>query len=235
MGRDPHISALIEPSMIRYASWSGTPAGSLDHELDAQKYDPLTGQSETGTFVTTAMRQFGSGADIAFCPTGSFNKSAFYQKGTITNGELGLMIDHNNRLSWITMSGADIKNVLETSASFMKPFPDNRTGIVTPVHPLVLQVSGITMNIDPAMDPGQRVSNVKLVTESGSTDLRPDQKYRVVVNTRIGQFDKRYGIFMEEPAGNVRNTDVRILDTVMDYTAYRNPVSDPARMPAATA
>ena len=216
-GTNTTISAILNPYNEQYRSWSDTVAGTLDKPLDAFTFDPATGQSDTGTFVTTAMRKYGEGSDIALCPTGSLNRSTVYPEGPITRGELGLMIDHNNRLSFIRMPGRDIVIALETGVSFLKPVNRNGTLSLATVSPLDLQTSGISMTVNLSLEPGKRISDVKVLNGTDYVPIDPDREYRVVVNTRIGQFDKRYEIFQNEPAGNVRNTDVRILDTVMDY------------------
>lgn|GEM_PF-3785738 len=233
-GNDTEIAALIRPYRDQYAAWSDSPAGSLNRAIDAHKSDPATGQSESGTFVTEAMRKYGDGADIAFCPTGSLNRSTVYTRGTVTNGELGLMIDHNNRLSWIRMPGREILNVLETSASFEKPLAGNSSGSVAPVHPLVLQMSGITLKVDPSQESGRRVSNVRVVAGNTSVPLNAGQDYTVVVNTRIGQFSEGYKVFQDRPAIQVTNTDVRILDTLIQYIADRPHVRNSTAAACAT-
>ena len=234
-GTNTTISAILDPYTEQYRSWSDTVAGTIDNTLDARNFNPATGQSETGTFVTTAMRQYGEGSDIALCPTGSLNRSAVHPKGPVSRGELGLLIDHNNRLSFIRMPGRDIVKALETGMSFLKPVNRNSTLILTTVSPLTLQTSGLTMKVNLSHEAGTRISDVRVLNGTAYVPIDPDREYRVVVNTRIGQFDEGYKIFQNEPAGNVNNTDVRILDTVMDYVADRSPVQNPAPVLAASA
>jgi 2',3'-cyclic-nucleotide 2'-phosphodiesterase (5'-nucleotidase family) len=179
------------------------------------------------------MRLYGDGSDIALCPTGSLNRSAVYLKGSVTRGELGLLIDHNNRLSFIRMPGRDIVKALETGVSFLKPVNRNGTLILTTVSPLVLQSSGIAMQVNLSREGGNRLSNVRVLNGTKYEPIDPDREYRVIVNTRIGQFDEGYKIFQNEPPGNINNTDIRILDTVMNYMADRSPGQNP--VPALTA
>ena len=234
-GTNTTISRILDPYTEQYRSWSDTIAGTIDIPLDARNFDPATGESETGTFVTTAMRQYGEGSDIALCPTGSLSRSAVYLKGSVTRGELGLLIDHNNRLSFIRMPGRDIVKALETGVSFLKPVNRNGTLILTTVSPLVLQSSGIAMQVNLSREGGNRLSNVRVLNGTKYEPIDPDREYRVIVNTRIGQFDEGYKIFQNEPAENVNNTDIRILDTVMNYMADRNPGQNPAPALTATA
>ena len=221
-GTNTTISRILDPYTEQYRSWSDTVAGPIDTPLDARNFDPVTGQSETGTFVTTAMKLYGEGSDIALCPTGSLNRSAVYLKGPVTRGELGLLIDHNNRLSFIRMPGRDIVKTLETGVSFLKPVNRNGTLILTTISPLNLQYSGLSMTVNLSCETGKRISDVKVLNGTMYEPIDPDREYRVVVNTRIGQFDEGYKIFQNEPAENVNNTDIRILDTVLDYVGARS-------------
>lgn len=225
-GSDGKISSIIAPYEDEFREWAGTPAGSLDQQIRAGTMDYLTGQTDAGALVTTAMLHYRNGTDIAFCPAGSLNKSSLHPIGPITNGELDLMIDHNNRLSWICMPGHEILKVLETSAAFQKPAPAGSSLPVPSPHPLLLQTSGITSRIDLSREPGSRVSEVQLITSAGPVPLDPDGNYTVVVNTRIGQFSQGYQVFQNQSAGRVIDTDVRILDTVIAYVAGTTPAGN---------
>ncbi len=234
-GTNTTISRILDPYTEQYRSWSDTVAGTIGIPLDARNFDPATGQSETGTFVTTAMRQYGEGSDIALCPTGSLNRSAVHLKGPVTRGELGLLIDHNNRLSFIRMPGRDIVKALETGISSLKPVNRNGTLILTSVSPLNLQYSGVSITVNLSQETGKRIRDVRVLNGTVYEPIDPDREYKVVINTRIGQFDEGYKIFQNEPAGNVNNTDIRILDTVMDYMGARSPRQYPAPVLTATA
>ncbi len=234
-GTNTTISRILDPYTEQYRSWSDTVAGPIDTPLDARNFDPATGESETGTFVTTAMRLYGNGSDIALCPTGSLNRSAVHLKGPVTRGELGLLIDHNNRLSFIRMPGRDIVKALETGVSFLKPVDRNGTLILTTISPLNLQYSGLSMTVNLSCETGKRISDVKVLNGTVYEPIDNDREYRVVINTRIGQFDEGYKIFQNEPAENVNNTDIRILDTVLDYVGARSPMQYQAPVLTATA
>jgi 5'-nucleotidase len=181
------------------------------------------------------MRLYGEESDIALCPTGSLNRSAVYPKGQVTRGELGLLIDHNNRLSFIRMPGRDIVKALETGISFLKPANRNGTLTLTTVSPLDIQSSGIAMKVNLSLEAGNRISDVRVLNGTEYVPIDLDREYSVVVNTRIGQFAEGYTIFQNEPAGNVNNTDIRILDTVMNYVADRSPGQNPIPVLPATA
>ena len=91
------------------------------------------------------------------------------------------------------------------------------------------------MQVNLSREGGNRLINLSVLNGTTYEPIISDREYRVIVNTRIGQFDEGYKIFQNEPAGNVNNTDIRILDTVMNYMADMSPGQNPAPALSATA
>ncbi|MFY4774029.1 bifunctional metallophosphatase/5'-nucleotidase [Metabacillus sp. RGM 3146] len=164
-----------------------------------------SGESALGNFIADAQR-VAMGSDFAFMNPGGIR--ADLNAGTITWGNLFSIQPFNNTLTKMTLTGAQIKAVLE------QQFIDNNKKI--------LQVSGLKVTWDQNAPVGQKM--IKL-TDSAGNDIAPDKEYTVTVNSFLASGGDGFTKFTEGKNQIAGPVD---LDALVKYIQDKNaPISAP--------
>jgi len=164
-----------------------------------------------GNLVTDAMmsRVAGQGITIAIANGGGLRASI--DEGTITLGEVLTVLPFQNTLATFELSGAAVVAALENGASRLEDGGGR-----------FAQVSGLTYTLDPAAEPGSRISDVMVNIDRTWAPIDPDANYGVVSNNFLRGGGDGYSMFRDE-AINAYDYGPDLADVVAEYLAENTP------------
>ncbi|MES2904313.1 MAG: bifunctional UDP-sugar hydrolase/5'-nucleotidase [Pseudomonadota bacterium] len=126
-------------------------------------------ESPFDTLAGEIMRE-ASGAEIAFLPGVGYGVTI--EPGPITREQLYALLPHPSKMVTMTLSGQQVMEILEQSASNQKA-RDPMKGIGG-----LIQTSGLAFTVDLNRPEGQRVLNVLV----SNRPLSPERSYKIVTN-----------------------------------------------------
>jgi 5'-nucleotidase len=210
--RDPDQSALIEAYNKLAAPIAERRAGTIKETLS--RVPGETGESKLGDIIADAQlaatrAEVNGGAVIAFTnPGGIRTDMPMKQDGTVTYADLFASQPFRNQLVTLTLSGMQIKNVLEQQW-------------LDPKRPRILQVSsGFTYAWDGSMPYGQRVIADRMSLNGQRID--PAMSYRVTINNYLAAGGDGFTVFREGTAPRFGVYDV---DALYAFFQANSPIS----------
>lgn len=169
-------------------------------------------ESPFDVLVGDLMREH-TGADIAFMPGVGYGVSI--EPGPVTRERLYTLVPHPTKLVTLEMTGAQVKRLLEQSATNLNPGNDlDRVGGL-------VQSSGIGWTLDLNAPLGNRVSGVAVA----GTALEPGRWYKVATNAGMTGGLHRY-VF--DDGRKLETHDVSVTQLVEDGLVRRGTIVTPA-------
>jgi len=231
---DPEVEKIIIPYLAEYRTLLGEPVGVTTTPLDTRISIVRSGEAAAGNLIADAWRAWFPGSRIAFINGGGIRGDTIYPAGNLTYQTLYEILPYRDEIVEITMTGKDIRQALECSASSLGP---NETGIDSGGF---LQVSGLFYTIDmngtsymatyngsvlvTMENPGSRVTGITVEEPDGSwVPLSDEQVYTVLVNSWLAGGGDGYWIFSGQE--NQVYTTVYDIDPVAEYIRAESPVS----------
>jgi 5'-nucleotidase len=224
---DPGIGAIVDAYGKLAAPLTNRAVGKITADITQKLND--AGESALGDLIADSQldaTRESAGAQIAFMNRGGIRTALPYKEpgvepGTVTYGALFTIQPFSNDLVTMSLTGAQIKNLLEQQFKGCSiDFPQGKSA--NRFDNQILQVSsGFTYAWNPAGAPCQKVdpASVKL---NGAT-IDPKKNYRVTANGFLSDGgDQMY----EFTRGTDRVTGTGDLDAIVDYFA-KHPVVDP--------
>ena len=160
--------------------------GTSPVELDGIWEHIRIGQTNLGNVITDAYL-LATGADIAFENAGGIRASI--AAGTVTYGDVINVSPYGNYVVTKKLTGAQIKEMLETSLTIQKNCIVANDSDEWDAWPndsgRYLQVGGITVRFDPAQPAGERVLSV----QKDGQELDDTKEYTVAVNNYLAGSD----------------------------------------------
>lgn len=137
--------------------------------------------------------------------------------GPVTREDLYALLPHPSRLVTLTLTGAQLRAVLERSAANQQPErPQARVGGL-------VQTSGLSWAVDLALPQGQRISAVAV----GGEPLEDDRRYSVV--THSGMLKGVHGYdTLQQQGSEIRTHDRKVVDVVEAALKAKGTVDAPA-------
>ncbi len=219
--KDPAVDAIVQKWVARAAPIGNRVIGTISADMIAGRDggDNAAGESTIGDVIADGMLEattptdFG-GAVIAFMNTGGIRASLRVAQisggeapGEVTYGELFSVQPFGNTLVVKTMTGDQIRRVLEQQ--WDNPSAGQRR---------IMQVSnGFTYSYNQMLAAGSRVLSIQL----GGVPIDPLASYRVVMNNFMADGGDGYTVFKE--GTNQLGGDVDI-DAFARYIAAHSPV-----------
>jgi len=197
---DPEIEKIITPVIEEAKKKKAEIVGLTEVNMTHPKHTCI--ESIMGNIVTDGMREF-TGSDIAMMNSGGIRDEIL--KGTVTFGELYRVLPFDDTVTTVDMTGKNLKSLLENSA---KRVEGN------------LQVSGMTMTIDPKKPEGEKVVEVKV----NGKPLEPDKTYSITLGVFLATGGDGYTEFNN--ATNLKEYDKEVLGTLKDYFEKHSPVTE---------
>src|SRR6266566_4456011 len=211
-GRDPEQTALLESYDRLAEPIAGRPAGSVVETLSRTPSD--AGESPLGDVVADAQlaatrAETSGGAVIAFTNPGGVRADITKkQDGAATYADLFASQPFRNQLVTLTLTGTQIKNMLEQQW-------------LDPKRPRVLQVSrGFSYAWDNAKPYGERIIADRMSLDGQRID--PATSYRVTVNNFLAVGGDGFTVLTEGAAPQFGSYDV---DALYGYFQTNSPVS----------
>jgi len=208
---DPKLAAIVEHYRSRAAPLAARPVGRI--EAAFERLPPDQGDSPAGRLVADAQlaatRE--SGAQIAFTNTGGLRSNLQPRRpdGNVTFGDVFTLQPFGNTLVTMTLTGAQLKALLESQWRG------------TPARPHFLQPSA-TLNYAWRED---AAAGERVVAETIRIDGRPwqrDAQYRVTVNSYLAAGGDRFRIFVD---GTERSGGPLDVDALAQYLSSRSAQS----------
>ncbi len=159
-------------------------------------------ECEMGNLVADAMLDRVKDQGIVAAIANSGGLRASIDEGEVTMGEVLTVLPFQNTLSTFQVSGADIMAALE-----------NGVGQIEEGAGRFPQVAGMTFAVDPAAEPGSRVSDVTIAGEP----LDPEATYGLVSNNYVRNGGDGYKMFVD--AENAYDFGPDLADVTAEYMA----------------
>lgn len=235
---DAEVTAYVTPWYEEYTESLSLAIGSTTVPLDVQKQTLRTGETNAGDFTTDTIRRMVPGVDIALLNAGSIRGDCIIPAGDISYLTLNTIFPYENMIVTIQMTGSEIKETLERSASALIVSGDGCAGAGRAPSGGFLQVAGIRFTIDTAKDPfciddetgtiisaGERISDLSVVTDTGSVPIGMDATYTVAVNDYISGGGDGYSNLAAIPEERKCNTEVNLINLVTDEIERMSPIA----------
>jgi 5'-nucleotidase len=194
---DPAVAALVAAATDRVAPLVNREVGTA--LAPVTRAATAAGEHALGSLIADAQRAAVPGAQAAFMNPGGVR--ADLDAGPITWGELFTVQPFGNSLVALTLSGAQVKTLLEQQW-------------VGQTSPRILQVSGITYAWSASAPAGAKVSDVLV----GGAPLDPAAGYRVVVNSFLAGGGDNFRVLVD---GTDRVGGDIDLDALVAFVAAR--------------
>ena len=186
--------------------------------------DTASNGSDISNIIAKAFLQISRTSDIAIQNAGGARTDIL--PGTITVGDAYALLPFDNTLVEMTMTGAEIIQVLEEALDFALS-EDGATG----AYPYA---AGLRWTVNLSRSMGNRFSNVEINPGlSGSwTAIDPVETYQVIANSYLAAGKDGYATFRRvSERGDARNTYLDYAQPFIDYaraagTLQRLPVSE---------
>ncbi len=184
--KDASVTAVLDSIKAENETVLNRVIGTSPVELDGIWEHIRIGQTNLGNVITDAYL-LATGADIAFENAGGIRASI--AAGTVTYGDVINVSPYGNYVVTKKLTGAQIKEMLETSLTIQKNCIAANDSGEWDAWPndsgSYLQVGGITVRFDPAQPAGARVLSV----QKDGQDLDDTKEYTVAVNNYLAGSD----------------------------------------------
>ena len=175
---DPAIAQLIERLRAPHRAALEAPVATAVERIGRRyrsesPFDALSGE---------ILREH-TGADIAFLPGVGYGVSL--EPGLVTRETLAALLPHPTKVATVVLTGRQIQEVLEQSATNQKP-DDPMDGVGG-----LVQTSGLKWTIDLTRPAGQRICDVRV----GDMPIDPGRDHRVVTHESMLKGLHRYRSF----------------------------------------
>ena len=184
--KDASVTAVLDSIKAENETVLNRVIGTSPVELDGVWEHIRIGQTNLGNVITDAYL-LATGADIAFENAGGIRASI--AAGTVTYGDVINVSPYGNYVVTKKLTGAQIKEMLETSLTIQKNCIVANDSGEWDAWPndsgSYLQVGGITVRFDPAQPAGARVLSV----QKDGQELDDTKEYTVAVNNYLAGSD----------------------------------------------
>ena len=200
------------------------PIEELRQKVVAETAAPIDGdrsscrvkECEMGNLVTDAMleRVKDQGITIAIANGGGLRASI--DQGPVTMGEVYTVLPFQNTLATFQLKGADVVTALENGASQYEESAGRFS-----------QVAGLKYTVDPAAEPGSRISDVMVMADGDWKPIDPAATYGVVSNNYMRSGGDGYDVF-ETKAQNAYDFGPDLAEVGAGYLGAQDGAYKPA-------
>jgi 2',3'-cyclic-nucleotide 2'-phosphodiesterase (5'-nucleotidase family) len=154
-----------------------------------------------------------TGADVAFLPGIGYGVTLL--PGPLTREMLYTLLPHPAKVVTVDLTGAQILDVLEQSATNQSP--EDKSEVVGGI----IQTAGIRFSMDLNRPVGDRISEVIV----GGQPIAGDRTYHVVTNSGFKWGIHRYSTIQK--GQNLKELDVQVVDLVENVFSEMGAISAP--------
>jgi 5'-nucleotidase/UDP-sugar diphosphatase len=207
---DPEIQAVVDRYQSELDEKLGVPIGTTTVELDSQRSNVRTVETNIGNLFADAIRE-GVGADVAISNGGGIRGDRTYAAGTVlTRKDILNELPFGNTTVLIELAGADLLEALENGVSQVEDtagrFP---------------QVSGMTYTWDASKPAGSRIVEV----EVGGAPLDLGGTYKLATNSFVAGGGDGYAALTKGKALIDADAATLMATMVMDYIEAKGEIA----------
>jgi len=235
---DDRITSYIMPFYENYTESLSGPVGHTNIQLDVSYEVIRTKETNTGNLITDTVRENVPGVDMAFINSGSIRGDAVIPAGEISYLTLNTILPFENIIVTIQMTGSEIKDTLERSASAIVVSGDDCKSEDRVDSGGFLQVSGVRFDIntkgdvfccdyntDTIIRKGNRIENLSVVTDSGIVPIDPDKTYSVAINGYMSGGGDGYSNLAAILDDKKYNTEINLIDLLAATIERDSPIT----------
>ncbi len=239
MPDDEQITSFVTPYYAKYTESLSEGIGYSTVPLDVQKKTLRTGETNAGDYVADSVRGNVPGVDIALINSGSIRGDRIIPSGEISYLTLNELFPYETVMVTVQMSGSEIKETLERSASALVVTGDGCPGDERAPSGGFLQVSGIRFDIttkgdsfcidydtDTVKSAGERIENLLVVTDSGDVvPIEMENTYTVAITDYISGGGDGYTNLEKIPDEKKFATEITMIDLIAGEVEKNSPIS----------
>lgn len=204
-GLDPHpeVEDLVEGFQSDLDERLGEEIGRTETELDVRERVVRRQESNFGNYVADVIRE-GMDADVALQNGGGIRSDTTYGPGTLTRRDIVNVLPFPNDTVTVELTGAELRDAVEHGVAAVGDL-DGRFP----------QVSGMHFAYDPARDPGDRVTELRV----GGEPVAGEETYAVATNDFMAGGGDGYDVLAEAevlvPAAEGQRLSVAVIDAIV--------------------
>ncbi len=237
---DPEIKQLMEDYMEDYQDSTGVVIGNTLVDLDGRESSVRMKESNLGNLICDAWIDWFSDVDISIINGGSIRGNKIYPQGPVTYNNLLEILPFYNDVYKVKLSGSELRQVLEISASALHIAGDGCPVGERPGTGGFLQIGGMKIVIDTTGQPfcakydghniqeiinaGSRLVSAQVLQNGNWIQLDTTATYTCLANEWLVGGGDGYYIFLE-PDVNITNSTMLDIDLLTSYLKKNTPVS----------
>ncbi len=240
VGEDPEIQALMESYVAAYEEGLTQIIGDSLVDLDARAELIRRGETNLGDLIADSWLERFPQADMALVNSGSIRGDTFYPAGPLTYLTVNEMLPFRGEIVMVKMTGADIRRILEVSASAVRVEGDGcEEGDRAPTGGF-MQIGGLRITLDlrnpcfcgryigkeldEIIHEGSRVADVLVYRDNSWVELDPMETYTVLVNGYIADGGDGQYLFLEDAQEKIVTT-MLTTDILSDFIIRHTPIA----------
>ena len=228
---DPAVLFLLEPFRKKLDAQLGAPLAPQPGDMDARRDILRRGETPLGNFLADAFR-WKAKSQVAFLAGGSIRGDQIYPAGSVSYATLTNMMPFGGSLYRGTLTGADLLQVLETSASAYEMEGDGYDAAFRTPTGGFLQVSGVRFVLNPRKQPrltdnngvvrteGSRILRAEILQPDGTwSPLKPDELYTVATTDWTAGGGDKYSV-LKKNASAFSSMEQMYLESAAEYIRF---------------
>ena len=228
---DPAVLFLLEPFRKKLDAQLGAPLAPQPADMDARRDILRRGETPLGNFLADAFR-WKAKSQVAFLAGGSIRGDQIYPAGSVSYATLTNMMPFGGSLYRGTLTGADLLQVLETSASAYEMEGDGYDAAFRTPTGGFLQVSGVRFVLNPRKQPrltdnngvvrteGSRILRAEILQPDGTwSPLKPDELYTVATTDWTAGGGDKYSV-LKKNASAFSSMEQMYLESAAEYIRF---------------
>jgi 5'-nucleotidase/UDP-sugar diphosphatase len=240
--RDEAVTAFLAPYEEKLKKLMGRPVGETRVGLDATNEGVRSRESNLGDFAADAWAdwfvQKGLKDPIVLINGGVLRGNRVYPPGTITYGTLMDIHPYSNTIYEVKLTGKELANVLEMSASAIRVEGDGCLDTERVAEGGFLQVGGVRFTIDLSgrpfcgeydgrkvkriIFPGERVTKIEVREGGAWVKLDPNKVYTILTTSWTASGGDGYSPFL---TAEKKDTTVDPVDALFNYIKKKSPIA----------
>ncbi|TXM93348.1 bifunctional metallophosphatase/5'-nucleotidase [Methylobacterium sp. WL103] len=207
---DPETLALVRRLEADLSRRLDVPVGDRARPLDSRIAAVRAREASFGNLVADALRE-ATQSDIAVMNGGGIRGNRLYPAGTVlTRRDILTELPFGNTIVSVAITGAQVRALLETGlGEFGRPAGR------------FVQVSGLTVRVDPDAPAGARIVSVQV----GGAPLDEARTYRVASNNFLYEGGNGYGMLAQGRTLVGATDGGLVANAVIDYVARHAPIA----------
>lgn len=199
--------------------------GFFESPVDARKRTLRVREMPLGSFMADALR-WKFGTDVGLINSGALRGDRIFPAGEVSEKRLTEILPFGNTVSVVTVTGAQLKRIMELSASALMAEDEDYDPAFRVPDGGFLQVSGLKVTFDRKEEPtvfdaegrvsswGNRLKRLAVMRDGEWREVDDEADYTVTTNDWIAGGGDRFFVFKE---ARQNATEVRDLDILVDY------------------